>query len=39
VSWGPQRIDVFVRGFKRHLAHKRWSAEHEWSEWRDLDRD
>jgi hypothetical protein len=34
-SWGPNRLDVFVRGFEGGLAHKRWNGV-EWSEWRDL---
>jgi hypothetical protein len=39
VSWGLNRIDVFVRGFEHQLAHKRWTDDQDWSEWRNLDKD
>ncbi len=25
VSWGPNRIDCFVRGMNNHMYHKWWS--------------
>lgn len=35
VSWGPNRIDVFVRGQNNSLWHKWWDGSR-WSEWEDL---
>ena len=35
-SWGPGRLDVFVRGENGGLWHKRWTTDKGWSEWRDL---
>jgi hypothetical protein len=35
VSWGPNRIDCFVRGTNDHLWHKWWDGRR-WSDWEDL---
>ena len=35
-SWGPDRLDVFVRADTDRLWHKRYSADKGWSYWRDL---
>jgi hypothetical protein len=35
VSWGKNRIDVFVRGMDDHLGHLWWNGS-EWKGWQDL---
>lgn len=35
-SWGPGRIDIFVRGADNRLYHRFWSGGN-WSNWIDLD--
>ena len=35
-SWGPDRLDVFIRDGSNRLWHKRYNAEKGWSYWRDL---
>ena len=35
VSWGPNRIDVFVRGTDDHLGHLWWDGT-AWQGWQDL---
>ena len=32
VSWGPDRIDAFVRGVDDHLGHLWWNGS-EWKGW------
>jgi Repeat of unknown function (DUF346) len=35
VSWGPNRIDVFVQGMDDHLGHFWWDGS-QWRGWEDL---
>jgi hypothetical protein len=35
-SWGPERMDLFVRGTDNSLLHSTWNPATSWSDWENL---
>lgn len=35
-SWGPERMDLFVRGTDNSLLHSTWNPSTSWSDWENL---
>ena len=36
ISWGPDRMDLFVRGTDNSLLHSTWNPATSWSDWENL---